>query len=291
MLLGGKQMSNGKNSFQESSQNILLRCVPSRYGVGVAMLRQVAHKSKSTASDMDPISAISSAIQLIQIILDISKQVHANRQSAISLAERCLNLSIPLANLRSQHPIPPNYANLVEALARLLNEIDQFLRKFIKPTSLGDQALWYGMLAKDHRSHMNSFADYGNQIDKAISDLSVGDLVNVNQSLEAVQQNRTQDCQGSVMISKISPRVSAISDKNFVPHPLPQRCSVSLEINCKIAKLSFMIFSLDGMKLSTKSLASRTLFVMFPTNSKTSSSSLHQRDPKRSGMSSLPSAG
>jgi serine/threonine protein kinase len=158
--------------------------------VGVGMFRQVARQE----GNMDPVF---SAISAIQTILDISKQVHANRQSAISLAGRCSNLSLSLENLRSQHPFPPNFANLVEVLGRILDEIDRFLRKFIKPTSsYFDQLLWYGMLANDHRSHLNSFADFGNQIDKAISDLSVEVLVNGNQSLEAVQQNRTQDCQG-----------------------------------------------------------------------------------------------
>jgi hypothetical protein len=147
------------------------RNVPSRYGMGVAMLRQVA-----------PATWI---LFFGDLISDPTHSGHSwylktsprNRQSVISLAERCSNLSIALANRRSQHPIP-NYANLVEVLVRLLNEIDQYLRKFIKPTSLGDQSLWYGML--------NSFADFGIQIDKAISDLSFGVLVNVNQSLEAV---------------------------------------------------------------------------------------------------------
>jgi hypothetical protein len=141
---------------------------------------------------MDPFSTVTSAIQLVNTILEVSQRAQENRNSSILLGERCRTLMVPLQKLSSQH-IPNNYANLLDKLVELLNEVNLFIKKFIKPTSgFADIAVWYEMLMKDHNSHLNSFCEFGNRINQSSSELDFGGLVNLNENVNQVESQNVK---------------------------------------------------------------------------------------------------
>lgn len=146
---------------------------------------------------MDPISTIHSAIKLIRIIIKISENVDENRKSALTLSEKCQNLSLPLQTLLNKQPqyLPANYGNYLTIVLQLLKEIEEFLKIFNKPTTGGLTAIifWFGMLTKDHKSHANSFQDFHDRINQSVADLSFGVLVDMHQNIEDIQTGICQD--------------------------------------------------------------------------------------------------
>lgn len=130
---------------------------------------------------MDPVALLCLIYKIGKELKGLAKEVEANKNACGSLLNRVSSILDSISQLTSQERSTPdpNYQRALQRLLDVLQEINNFLPKFKRPTevSMIEIVSWYAHLANDRGDDHAKFDKFNRDLTQSAQDLQLGLIV------------------------------------------------------------------------------------------------------------------
>jgi len=136
---------------------------------------------------MDPVSALGAIIQVCQAIKGAVEQAKRNKAECVNLGDRVARLSaIATAKLSSRSPTKDLSAVFLQALAKLLNDVNDFITTF---NQKGNSVCSFGMKLVNASENERRFREFQQSLDSAIADFTAAGVAVIKDGQAQLQED------------------------------------------------------------------------------------------------------